>query len=76
MNTRMRLGVNGQRGVRKNANEMPDDNCFRKRGNFFRTLVNLFRKAILRKCTFLRCGVGAVFYRCSLGVLSVESGKV
>ena len=40
--------ANGQRGmdgVRKNANEVYD-------GNFFRTLVNLFRKAILRKCTF------------------------
>ena len=54
--------------------------CLRRKlkdgGNFFRTLVNLFRKAILRKSTFSRCGVGAVFFRCSLGVLSVESGKV
>ena len=68
----MGFGANRQRGmdgVRKNANEVYD-------GNFFRTLVNLFRKAILRKCTFLRCGVGAAFSRSSLGVLSAEQGKV
>ena len=58
--------------VRKNANEMPDDNYFRKRGNFFRTLVNLFRKAILRKCTF----EVEVFLGRSLGRLSVEADKV
>ena len=60
---------NGQRDVRKNANEMHDDNCFRKEGNFFRTLVNLFREAILRKCTFKV----EVFCRSSLGRLSVFS---
>ena len=67
--------ANRQRGmdsVRKNANEVYDGKCFRKGGNFFRTLVNLFRKAILRKCSFLRFGVGAVFSRSSLGRQSVE----
>ena len=71
----MGFGANRQRGmdgVRKNANEVYDGKFFRKGGNFFRTLVNLFRKAILRKCTFLRCGVGADFSRSSLGLLSVE----
>ena len=72
----MRLGVNGQRGVRKNANEVHDAKCFRNGVNFFRILVNLFRKAILRKSTFLRCGVGEVFSRCSLGHRSVELGIV
>ena len=73
------IGANGQRGmdsVRKNANEVYDRMCFRKGGNFFRTLVNLFRKAILRKCTFLSRGVDAELSRSSLGRLSVKTGKV
>ena len=45
--------------------------CLRRKlkdgGNFFRTLVNLFRKAILRKCTFCH----EELMRSSLGVLSV-----
>ena len=75
----MRLGANGQRGmdsVRKNAKEMHDGNCFRNGVNFFRILVNLFRKAILRKCTFLSRGVDAELSRSSLGRLSVKTGKV
>ena len=70
----MRLGVNGQRGVRKNANEVHDAKCFRNGVNFFRILVNLFRKAILTN--FLLRGVDAELSRCSLGRLSVELGKV
>ena len=58
-----------QDSVRKNVNEMHDDNCFRKEGNFFRTLVNLFREVVLRKCTFKV----EVFCRSSLGCLSVFS---
>ena len=66
----MRLGANEQRGidsVRKNANEIHDDNCFRNGVNVFRILVNFFRKVILTKCTF----VDAELSRLSLGVLSV-----
>ena len=69
---RMGFGTNEQRGmdgVRKNANEVYDGKFFRKGGNFFRTLVNLFRKAILRKCTFCH----EELMRSSLGVLSVIS---
>ena len=72
---RMGFGTNEQRGmdgVLKNEREVHEVKCFRKGGNFFRTLVNLFRKAILRKCSFLRFGVGAVFSRSSLGRQSVE----
>ena len=58
-----------QDSVRKNANEVHDDKCCRKEGNFFRTLVNLFGKAILRKSLFV------VWELCrrSLGRLSVFS---
>ena len=63
-----------QDSVRKNANEVHDDKCCRKEGNFFRTLVNLFGKAILRKSLFVvwelcRRSLGrlSVFSRCSLG---------
>ena len=75
----MGFGDNGQRGmdaVRKNEREVHEVKCFRKGGNFFRTLVNLFRKAILRKCTFLSRGVDAELSRSSLGRLSVKTGKV
>ena len=48
---------------------MHDDNCFRKEGNFFRSLVNLFWEVVLRKCTFKV----EVFSRSSLGRLSVFS---
>ena len=58
-----------QDSVRKNANEVHDDNCFRKEGNFFRSLVNLFWEVVLRKCTFKV----EVFCRSSLGRLSVFS---
>ena len=60
----MRLGANLQRGmdsVRENANEVYD-------GKYFRNGVNLFREAILRKCTF----EVEAFSRSSLGRLSVE----
>ena len=67
--TRIWFGDNGQRDVRKNANEVHDDNCFRKEGNFFRSLVNLFGEVVLRKCTFKV----EVFSRSSLGCLSVFS---
>ena len=53
---------NGQRDVRKNANEVHKVKCFRNG-------VNLFGKAILRKCTFKV----EVFCRSSLGCLSVFS---
>ena len=70
--------------IRKNANEVHEVNCFRKEGNFFRTLVNLFREAILRKCTFevevfLGRSLGhlSVISRCSLGGIrqGIRKGK-
>ena len=48
-------------GVRKNEREVHEVKCFRNG-------VNLFRKAILIKRTFLRCGVLSLFSRSSLGV--------
>ena len=61
-NTRIWFGDNGQRDVRKNANEVHKVKCFRNG-------VNLFRKAILRKSLFV------VWELCrrSLGRLSVFS---
>ena len=72
---RMRFGANRQRCkgcALKNEREVLKVNSFRKRGNFFRDSVNLFRKAILRKVLFLRCGVDAEFSRSSLGCRSVK----
>ena len=65
-----------QDSVRKNVNEMHDDNCFRKEGNFVRTLVNLFREVVLRNARFSHTFKVEVFCRSSLGLLSVEYGKV
>ena len=67
---RMGFGANRQRGmdgVRKNANEVYDGKFFRKGGNFFRTLVNIFREVVLRKSLFVVCEL----CRRSLGRLSV-----
>ena len=64
----MGFGTNEQRGmdgIRKNEREVHEVKCFRNG-------VNLFRKAILIKRTFLRCGVLSLFSRSSLGVRSVE----
>ena len=68
----MGFGTNEQRGmdgVRKNEREVHEVKYFRKGGNFFRTLVNLFRKAILIKRTFSH----EELMRSSLGRLSVFS---
>ena len=49
------------------ANEVHNDKCFRIGGNFFRTLVNIFREVVLRKSLFVVCEL----CRRSLGRLSV-----
>ena len=51
-------------------------NLFRNGDNFFRNRDDLFRKAILRNSTFRRQGVVSLLARSSVGVLSVEWGKV
>ena len=53
-----------------------ESNLFRNADNFFRNRVNFFRKPILRKVLFWRQGAESEFSRSSVGVLSVEIGKV
>ena len=51
-------------------------NNFRSLVNLFRNGVNLFRFSILRKVLLGRREVESEFSRSSVGVLSVEIGKV